>query len=473
MFILRSLLKNTIARSATEIINRLGAAVFWVLVARQLGAAALGALAFGLSLHAFFLTISTLGLGAVVIRDVARDRSKAPAYFGHTLILGFVCAVLAAGLMIGVTLLLQPNPESIFASVVMAVAVIPASGFYWSKSLLSAAEDMSKIAVARLGENSFKILVGIVALLWGAGIAEIAVIVAISKAMPAVIAYPYARRYAKPIWRLSRTTSRYLLRMIPSFSLISVFNSLFWAAPVVILTHVSGEYQAGLFSAAYKLVDVTVSFAHAYGGALFPIASRTLKSNVELFKSLFVKSIKYMLMMTLAMAAVLSVLSRQVILLVYGADMLNAAPVLQLLAWMIVPFSLVPVLAFSLVSHDLQRRDLLANLSATLVVVSTGILFSFLWGALGTALSIVLGCFAFFLVEYVSVQRHMFAFSVLPHIWKPALGVLLMSGVLYVFQDVPIFLNLALGGLSYLFYLMLSKAITKHELLMVKQLRSA
>ncbi len=470
--ILKSLFKNTLARSATELFNRLGAAIFWVLVARYLGASALGALAFGLSLHAFFLTISTLGLGAVVVRDVARDRSKASVYFGNVLLLGFTSTVLVAALMIGVTLLLQPNPETIFVSSVMAVAIIPASGFYWSKSLLSAVEDMPKVALARLGENSFKIVVGIIALLFGAGIKQIAVIVAISKAIPVLIAYPYARRYAKPDWSIHKPMLRYLWRMIPSFSLISVFNSLFWAAPVVILTHISGAYQAGLFSAAFKLVDVTVSFAHAYGGALFPIASRTLKENIEMFKSLFLKSIKYVIMISLAMAAVLSVLADQVIQLVYGAEMLPAAPVLQLLAWMIVPFSLVPVLAFSLVSYDLQNRDLLANALASLVVIGSGMMLAAQMGALGTALSIVLGCLFFFLVEFISVQRHMFAFSMLPHVWKPLVGVLIMSIILILCQDINLFVNLFLAGASYLLYLKVTKTITKHELLMVKQLGS-
>ena len=88
MTILKSLVKNTFARTMTELINRFGAAIFWVLVARQLGASALGALAFAMSLFSFFLTVSTLGLGSVVIRDVARDRKKAGAYFGQTILFG-------------------------------------------------------------------------------------------------------------------------------------------------------------------------------------------------------------------------------------------------------------------------------------------------------------------------------------------------------------------------------------------------
>lgn len=473
MSIFRSLIKNTVARSATELITRLGAAIFWIIVARSLGASALGTLAFSLSLYNFFTTISTLGLGAVVTRDVARDHSKAGVYYSHTLIVSTVSAILTAALMTGVTLLISPNPDTTFASLVMAAAVIPASGFFVGRSLLFAAEDMSKVTLARLGENAFKVFVGLLLLKLGVGVRGIAVVVAISKALPMVILLPFVHRFAKPVWRLNAELIRYLIRMIPSFSMISVFNSLFWSAPVIILTRVSGEYQAGLFSAAYKLIDITVAFSHAYGQALFPIASRTLKQNLELFKAMFIKSIKYVFILTLAMAAVISVTADQIIRVLYGADLMAAEPVMRMLAWMIVPFAVVPILSSTLVSSDLQKRDLLANLAASVSAVIVTLIAAPAWGALGAALAFLVGCLFFAFIEWSSVYRQMFHFSVVEHVWKPAVGVLLMSLLLICGRELDLFVNIAVAGVAYLIFLMLSKSITKNELLLVKQLRTA
>mgnify|MGYP005842959235 CR=1 FL=1 len=472
MSIVRSLVVNTAARSLTELITRLGAAAFWVIVARSLGAAALGSLAFGLALYSFFTTISTLGLGSVVVRDVARERSRAGVYYSHTLLVTVVFSLLTAAIMIGVTLLLKPNPDTTFAALVLAAAIVPASAFMVGRSLLFAAEDMAKVTLARLGESAFKVLAGLLLLHWGAGVRGIAAALAISKMLPLFIVQPFVSRVAKPVWRLDAPLLRYLVRMIPSFSTISIFNSLFWSAPVVMLTRVSGEYQAGLFAAAFKLVDITLSFSNAYGQALFPIAARTLKHNFDLFKSMFVKSIKYIFIMSAALAAALSVMADQIILFLYGAKMAEAAPILQIIAWMIVPFAVVPILSSTLVSSDLQKRDLLANVSASAVAVITVRLAAPTAGALSAAAAYVSACLIFALIEWASVRRKMFHFSVSAHLWKPIVGVLLMSLLLTWGKELFLPINLAVAGVAYLMFLLLSKSITKNEWLLVKQLKT-
>ena len=187
MTILRSIIANVAARSITEIITRLCSAIFWIFIARSYGPAGLGSLAFGLSLFALFETISTLGLSSVVIRDVARFRERAGAYFGHTLLLGFFAAVIFMVLMILTAGLIRPGHASLFTAVVMAVALLPASGFYWSKAILSAAEKMSYIAIARTAENIFKVGAGLAAVMSGLGLRSVIVILAISKMISFII----------------------------------------------------------------------------------------------------------------------------------------------------------------------------------------------------------------------------------------------------------------------------------------------
>ncbi len=473
MPILQSLVKNTLARTCTELINRFGSAIFWIFIARQLGASTLGSLAFGMSLFSFFLTVSTLGLGAVVIREVARDRRKAGVYFGHTLLLGTATALVMSATMILVALIVRPDHETIVAAVILAIAIVPAAWFYWSKSLLSAAENMSHVAVARFGENFFKVTVGVTLLFAGAGLLHLALVIAASKLVSAVIAFVLARCVARPDFHLDRKIVAHLRRMTPSFSMIALFNSLFWAAPVVILTHLGGEAQAGLFSAAYKLVDMVITFAHAYGQALFPIASRTARQNAEAFKTLFLKSIKYVLILTLAVAAGVSVMASEIVAFVYGGGMMQAAAVLRILVWMVAPFSIVPILAFSLLSHNRQDRDLLGNIAAAVTVILLGVLTTPAYGAVGMALSVVVATLVFWGVEFVSIQREVFSFSIGEQAWRPALGAVLLAALLMLFKEANMFLGVAVAGSSYILFLMFSRTITKSEWQMVKQLKSA
>jgi O-antigen/teichoic acid export membrane protein len=473
MTIAQSLLRNTLARTATEIINRLGAAMFWVFVARALGVSVLGVLAFGLSLFSFFHTASTLGLGAVVIRDVARDRTKAGLYFGQTLIAGVVLSLIAAALMSGLGLLLTDAVDGKIVTLILAATLIPGSLFYWSKSLLSALEQMPYIALARLGENFFKVAVGIIVLVWNGDVLTMAAVIFFSKVVSAVLAFVFARSFVKPVWRLDKSLLRYFMRMTPAFSTTAITNSLFWAAPVVILSTFAGTYQAGLFGAAYKLVDVAISCALAYGQAMFPVVSRTLSQKRDTVVSLLSGSIKYSVMLTLAIAVGMTLLAPQLLLLVYGDAGLAATPVLRALVWMIVPFSMVPVLAFSLVSHSWQKLDVLANAAAALTVIALGLLLTPLHGALGAALSVLAGTILFWLIEWTGVQAKICPLPLWPHLWKPALAALCMASVLVLLQHLNLFYNITLAGVTYLLSLILSKALSKNELLMIKQMKSA
>ena len=467
----QSLFFNTVARIVTEIFNRFGAAIFWVLVARYLGVSALGALAFALSLHSFFLAISTFGLGAVLIRDVARDRSLAGLYLAQCLAFGSVLATVAAAVMVGFAWISGSVGDTLIVTSILAAALVPSSIFYWSKSLLTAAEQMHKIAFARLIENSVKVVAGVTLLFCGGTILEMAFILFLSKTVSAIILFMDVRRKIKPIWRIDRPLLVYFARLAPSFGLTSLGNCLFWTMPVILLARLAGDYQAGLFAAAYKLVDVAVSFSLAYGQALFPVAARSAKDISGQFRSLLTKSVKYSLMLSPAIAIGLVMLAHPLIRFIYGTSMLESAPVLSLLAWMLIPFSLVPVLAYSLVSRHLQRYDVFANTIAACLVIGLGFALVPSLGARGTALSIVAGTLVYCSIEWIGVRRNIYRLSLSKHIWKPACASFVMAGVLYFFNNSYLLFAIALAGVTYVISLILSKAITKRELLIIKRLK--
>lgn len=472
MTIAHSLLKNTLARTATEIINRLGGAIFWVMVARFLGLSALGVLAYGLALFSFFSTVSTLGLGAIIIRDVAQDRSKAASYFGMTLAAGFLISLAAALVMFGTSVFTAGSFDGKIVAAILAVALVPASVFFWSKSILCAVEQMSSIALARLAENLFKVTVGIGLLVWNGDVLSMAAVILFSKMLSAIVAFVFARRVAKPNWSMDLNLLRYLGRHIPTFSMTALTNSLFWAAPVIILTRIAGEAQAGLFGAAYKLVDMAISFALAYGQAMFPVASRTLTEKRDTFVALLTGTVKYSLMLTLAVAAGVTMLAPMIIQLIFGGDSLGAVSVLRLLIWMIVPFAMVPTLAYSLVSFFQQKIDLLANTAAAIVNIALGLLLVPSLGALGTAISMLAGTAMFWLVEWIGVRRFICRLPLTSLIWKPLLGAGLMAAVLHLDVLNHIY-TITLAGSIYILFLILSKALSKHELRMIQKLKSA
>ncbi|NOY60385.1 MAG: flippase [Calditrichaeota bacterium] len=473
MTILKSMVANTAARSATEIVNRLGAAIFWIFIARYLGPSGLGSLAFALSLYNLFSAISTLGLNAVVIRDVSRDHSKAGQYFGHTMILGFISSIVFAGLMILTAKLIHPGKDTLFITILLAIVIVPTSGFIWSRAILSAAEKMGYIAIAKSAENIFKVTLGVFFLLNGYGIRTIALIVAASKIVSFAICYFYANtQVVRPQWKIQHSLIKYFIRQVPSFSMIAIFNALFWALTVILLTKLKGETEAGLYSVAFKFVDICISFAAAYGGALFPVSSRILKTNPDMFEKLFKKSIKYILIFTIAIATGTNILAPNLIHWLFGPGMHDAIPVLQVLIWLIVPFSFIPVFAYSLINNHLQNRDLTANFLATASVLLFNLILIPQLHALGAAIATLAGCVVFFTVEFYWVEKELLRLKFSAEMLKPIFGAALMSVAVITLKNIHPVLAVLAGGSIYIGFLWFSHTITTHEIALLKQLRS-
>jgi len=473
MNIVKSIISNTAMRTFTEIVNRVGSAIFWVLIARKLGVSCLGSIAFAMSLFTLFSSISTLGLGTVVIRDVARDRGKAGQVFGQILKLGLFLSILFSAIMIGSVLIIRPGPESMYAAVVMAFAIIPASGFYWSKSILSAAEKMGYIAISRTAENVFKVGIGLVLLFSGAGIREMILVFLFSKVVSFVICYSYAvDRVAQPIWHYEQSIFKYLLKQAPSFSLITVFNSLFWSLTVIMITKLKGEAEAGIFTAAFKLVEFCISVSLAYGQAFFPVVSRFAHKNYKVFESLSKKSIKYISIFTIAVAAGTTVMAPQIIKLIYGTTMVEAIPILRISIWLIIPFGIIPVLAYSLISQNMQKLDLTANIAATVVVFFANLVLLHYMGTLGAAVAILQAGLVFFAVEFYWVTKRLYRLTISIKSLKPVLGAAIMSFIIFLLKDTLILIPVFTGSVLYVLYLWISKTFTQMDINYLRQLGS-
>lgn len=456
------LIKNTAARSFAEIINRIGGALFWLLIARMLGASALGALVFALSLFSFFMTLSTLGLGSVLIRDTARYPEKTASYFGHALMIGTLTSILAALLMIGIALSLNIKGITLYATAVMALAVIPGSVFYWSKAILTAHEKMQGIAWARTAENGIRLLIGSLILFRGGSLVHIIWVVFAGKMVLALVGLHLATRYAvKPQFQRDANLFRYFRSMIPAFSMITLFNSLFWSAPIVILTHISGETAAGLFGAAFKLVDLIIALALAYGQAIFPVASRHLYNDKSRYRQIFHQSVKYVSLFTLAVAAGATLLAEPLILFLYGSHMQAAAPILRILIWSIVPFSLIPVFSSSLVSYHQQKWDLAANAAAAFSVIVLNLFLQPLAGAVGAAIALLSACVVFIIVECVGVQKHLFKLYVPRRLFHALPGILIMGATITMMRGVHVLVLVLISAALYLCFLYCSGAINR------------
>jgi len=111
-----------------------------------------------------------------------------------------------------------------------------------------------------------------------------------------------------------------------------------------------------------------------------------------------------LLVVMFCMALILSGLADYCIVWIYGSTFQEAALVLRLLAWTIIPYSLACILAQILFSTNHQALDLRVNIIATSVSIGLNILVIPVWGAMGAACVSMLSMTLYASVQYFYVS---------------------------------------------------------------------
>ncbi len=461
---LHSLLKNTVWKTSADLLSRLGSAVFWILVARHLGAGSFGAIAFTLSLYSFFELASTLGIGSLITREVAQNRHKMGAYFSHALFIGLFCTILSAPLMLFSITWLQPEPATRWSGYIMLLVLLPASFGYWSKVMLTAAEDLRYISLTAVCENAVLIGLGLFFLLTGHGLRALIIVIAASKMIAAAVAFFFAcRRGAAPDWRLDRALLKSLLRQSSSFFFITLFNSAFWSMTIIMLTGMQGEAAAGYFNAAFKLISYALMFTLSFSQALLPVASRMAQEDRGLYGQFLKRALRYQAMVFTGLAIVLSLSAKPIIAWLYGSAMAPAGDVLKYLAWMLIPYGIIPTLAYTLISHRHARHDLWANFAGAAVLLAASLLLIPEFSSTGAAIALTLGTIMFAFIEYFSVHQHLYRLVPDRHILSIGMAGALMALCLHFFNGIHAAGAIALGGLVYVVTLWFTRSLDRRD----------
>jgi O-antigen/teichoic acid export membrane protein len=99
------------------------------------------------------------------------------------------------------------------------------------------------------------------------------------------------------------------------------------------LSLMKGDTAVGLYNAAYRLSEISTVIPAIFMTSMFPVLSRFHKKSKDSFIIAYGKSIKYLFYLALPMAMVVTLLSKPIINLIFGAEFSGSIVALQILIW--------------------------------------------------------------------------------------------------------------------------------------------
>jgi|Napbiome12C3dose_1001474.scaffolds.fasta_scaffold00006_77 O-antigen/teichoic acid export membrane protein len=400
---MKAILKQTSYLFFAQILNRIISFFYLIYLARTLGVADFGLLTAALAYFAIFSAVADFGFNRYLIREVAKDTSKAGELLWNVVMLRITLTSVLFALFSLILYALDPDKIRVSLILLASIAILPQAIAFTFDAIFVATRKLQFSAVSVFISALTTALVGLYLVGQGFGPWGAVNALIIGQLVYAIALILFLYKDKRLI--LSKVQVGLMKQVLAGslpYGLLAVLGLLYFRIDALLLSYIKGSYETGIYGAAYRFLEAVIFIPSAFSMALFPVLSRVHESSAEGIRKLYFKSFKIMLGLGLVVLAGYFFILPPVIkfLLPNYLPSIQAIKILSLS----IPFMFIHVPAVTvLLSTDKYLKQVLSlsvlalsfNILANLIFIPK---FGFLAAAWVTVGSEVLSFIIFFLL---------------------------------------------------------------------------
>jgi O-antigen/teichoic acid export membrane protein len=403
--------------------------LFTILIARQLGTEGFGAFSFALALASVMVIVGEIGLPKMVVRELANHREEVAKYIGDLSVLRLITGIASMGIVYMILVFSSRSPDSRLPLFLIGLSLLIFTGLRrFFDAIFQAFEVMKYQALVDMVDILLTFGVGVVLLFNDFGLMGIAfammVGATISMAMDFII---LTRKLGKPVFSFDMAFWKKMALGALPFGVIGVLTFLFGYSNTVLLSLFKGDYQAGLFSSAYRVIWMLAIIPATCMTAVFPFLARVGKARDGRHRDAIRLVVKYLACLSLPFTGLLAIYAPQIISAIYGKPYTPAGSALFILAAIpLFSFTYIPLIDL-MNSQYKQRYSVIAILVCAGINTAMCLILAPLLGLVGAAVSTLVaeaclfGITLFFSWKHMRIHPRIFAF------WKPLVASLAVA----------------------------------------------
>lgn len=441
---------------------------------RYLGPFGSGQYQFVLSYVLIFSTLVDFGVQQFIIKRMSEDGANLKKYFHNFLVFESVVALGLYLILLGIAYFRHYDPVVFQAVAVTGLGMAANALAYPFLSVMTARQDLKKVALINFLNSLVNISVIFLAIWLKRYIVFLASIQLIFGIMDLALYRIFISKHL-PRPEIFKAFADFDFGIIKNifvkawpFALLVGFSAIYNRIDVIIIARLLGYEQTGLYTAAYKFLDILNFFPSSVSLVLFPVLAGFMAKNMLFEVRLTLeKYIRLMLAIALPMAFGGAVLSGALIKLIAGKEFSAAASVLSILIWAAaILFIYIPV--NSLIISQLTKKAALITGANVVVNIAGNLLLIPHFGIKAAAIMTIIseslqGFFYFYFV-----RKNITDFAFFKNFWQPALASAVMAAVLWKIKDSNLAISLAAGVLVYAGILLISGFVKKDDINFVK-----
>ncbi|MGB4086574.1 oligosaccharide flippase family protein [Methanothrix sp.] len=467
--------KNTIFLASSNIIGFIFSFFFLVYTTRYLGSEGYGLLSFAIAFASISIFLADMGITSVIVRDVARDRSKTATYIGNSILIKLVLAAitLLATAAIGFILGYPFSTMKIVMVILLSLIVVSFSGII--SSVISAYEIMEYISIGTVIYNSIMLTFALLAIGLEVDVYGFAYVYLLSSFFSlgyyALVAY---RRFPRPRWDIDLDLWKYIIREAIPFGLSSVFVRVYYYIDTVMISLLilNPNEVMGWYNAAYRMVIILSFIPVTFLGSLYPIMSKLYVSSDKYLGFMYERSFKYLMILAIPIGVGTTVLGEDLISIVYGPDFAPSAIALRILIWSEVLIFINS--SFGYLFNSINRQMIVAK--QTMLAAGFNILlnlflipqYSYIGASSATVATQLLSFF--FLLHFASKEGYGLPKDMAFSFIKISIACLIMTHFIEVLDGLSIPLLISISAAIYFILIFLFRVIDDVDIQMAKQL---
>jgi O-antigen/teichoic acid export membrane protein len=386
--------KNTLFLTVGSICQKLLAFIYFTVLARHfLSPADVGRYLYALSYAALFSVIVDFGVQPVLIRAIAKDRSRARAIISNAIGIKTVFAIVTAAVMFWAAHITESDPVKIALISVACITLVLDSVQLTFYAVLRGYERLNYEAIGVLVGQSITVAAGGVMLYLKQPLPFLMFAYVCGSAWNAVYSWRMAKRVTGERFglALNRDIWAKILRMALPFAAAAIFVRIYASADSVLLNRLAGNAAAAFYGVPYKFVFAFQFVPIALAAALFPTFSREAGQGKARLGELFWNAERYLMLIALPLVAGMVSLAHPLIVTFYKNQYLPSVPIMMILAWCLIPSFLdYPVGALLNASHKQNIQTSFMGIIMCMSIILNLLLIPH-FGAIASAFAAVIG----------------------------------------------------------------------------------
>ncbi len=312
---------NTIIQVISKIIATLLGLVAIALITRYLGQFGFGQYTTIITFLSFFGIIADLGLTLVTVQMISRPGVNQDKILSNLFGLRLISAILFLGLAPLVVIFFPYDPL-----VKIGVAVTTLSFFFIALNqilvgLFQKHLRLDKVSIAEVAGRVVLVLGVFMVIKINQGLLGIMATMITASAINFLLLYLFSRTYARIKLHFDFKFWRQIITKSWPLALTIIFNLIYLKTDTLLLSIIKRPSdlgimaEVGLYGAAYKVIDVLITFPFMFAGIVLPIlTARWAEGNKQKFKSILQKSFNVMVILAIPLAVGTQFLAKDIII---------------------------------------------------------------------------------------------------------------------------------------------------------------